>query len=162
MIDYSVNVTTPSLSEGRKIPRAIPQVRAHLTTEELAEHIAAHGSKYNAGDIAAVIFEVAKCVKEEVLAGNKVDVASLGSFTADLDSTNWKATADDGSARTPDKFTADDIHGVTLRWEKPAHLRNLRREAQLNFVPSRKKQAAVNAEEKTSLGRQGSTAGGQV
>lgn len=136
MIDYSIFKQTNTNSPTLDNVHAKVQIRQHLSTEDLAEHIASHGSKYTPGDLQAVIYELTTCVKELVLGGNKVDVGILGSFEPDLNSQGFGK-----SGKKPEEFTADDIRGVTLRWRKPKALRNLRAEAVLNAVVTRKEQA---------------------
>ena len=72
------------------------------------------------------------CLREQLLAGNKVSLGDLGSFHVEL--------ACDG-ADTTDEFNAQKIKDVNVRWTPGLEFKNLRSVAEFNLVPSRKAQA---------------------
>ena len=135
MVNYSVNPRiNPLLPDAPAKYFACPQVVKVLNIDELAEHIAMHGSKYNQADIYAVTIELVNCIREQLLLGNKVSLGKLGSFAITLNSTG---------ATTREKFTEDRINSVNVRWTPGNKFKDLILEAQFKKVASRIAQAAV-------------------
>lgn len=73
MIEYSVYMTTNHLSkdEGAKA-YAAAQIREKLGTDKFVAHVARHNSVFSKGTIKGVLADVACCVREQLLNGNKV------------------------------------------------------------------------------------------
>ena len=86
MIEYSVYMTTNHLSkdEGAKA-YAAAQIREKLGTDKFVAHVARHNSVFSKGTIKGVLADVACCVREQLLNGNKVQLEGLGNviFTPD-------------------------------------------------------------------------------
>lgn len=135
MIDFSINMQE-NARLGGTVVYALPQVRTVLTIDDFADHIATHGAAYDRGDIAAILYKVVSCLKEQVLAGNQVELGDLGSFGPALSSTGYMK-----KGGKPEEFTADAVKVVTIRWKKGAGIKNMREMAQLNHVVGRKEQA---------------------
>ena len=78
MIEYSVFMTTNHLSkdEGAKA-YAAAQVRDKLTTDKFVAHVASHNSVFSKGTIKGVLADVACCLREQLLNGNKVELDRL-------------------------------------------------------------------------------------
>lgn len=153
MISYSVHKITNPVTNKLSV-FALPQVRQTLDINDFAEHITDHGCLYDKGDVISIITKVVNCLREQILAGNKVELGDLGSFSPQLHSTGWNRglTPDDDGYRTPDQFNAGDIDVVSIIWEKGDKVVNLRPEAQFEQVLTRKDQSAAMRENKTNLG----------
>ncbi len=140
MINYSVALrANPSDRTAPKKAYARVQLNRTLTLDQFAEHIATHGSKYDRGDIYAVLVTAGRCLRELVLQGNKVSLGDLGAFSP---------TIQCNGAESLESFTASHIKGLTLVWDKPANMENMRLEAQFQQVSSRAAQAAALKAEK--------------
>ena len=137
MIDYAIAVmgTKPgtkkeNIQETKAYGTA--QVREVLNLEKFCKHMADHHSPFTKGTIKAVLEDAVHCIREQILAGNKVVLGDFGGFYAEL-STEGAATCDD--------FTAANIKAVNVRWVPGELLKNLREEAQFNLVATRVEQA---------------------
>ncbi|MBQ6226632.1 MAG: DNA-binding protein, partial [Bacteroidaceae bacterium] len=95
-------------------------------------HIADHNSPFSKGTVKGILTDAVACLREQLLAGNKVSLGDLGSFHVEL--------ACDG-ADTTDEFNAQKIKDVNVRWTPGLEFKNLRSVAEFNLVPSRKAQA---------------------
>ncbi len=140
MIYYSVSLrvnpqdrTQPKKAYGRV------QIAGVMSRDEFARHIATHGSKYDRGDIYAVLVTAGRCLRELVLQGHKVSLGDLGAFSPTIKS---------GSADSVEEYTAACIKGVTIAWDKPANMENMAGEATFQQVSSRAAQAAALKAEK--------------
>ena len=56
------------------------QVHEVLNLDKFAKHITDHGCAYDDADVTAIIKKVTNCIREQMLAGNKVVLGDLGSF----------------------------------------------------------------------------------
>ena len=138
MIDYSIAImsTTPGtkkneITETKAYGSA--QVRETLDVDKFAEHICSHGCAYDKGDVIAIMSKVVGCIREQILAGNKVVLGDLGGFYAEL--------ATEGAV-TVDEFTVNNIKEVKVRWCPGDKFKDLRADAEFNLVPTRLQQAA--------------------
>ena len=86
MIEYSVYMTTNHLSkdEGAKA-YAAAQIREKLGTDKFVAHVARHNSVFSKGTIKGVLADVACCVREQLLNGNKVQLEGLGNVIISVD-----------------------------------------------------------------------------
>lgn len=145
MIDYSISMFKNNLNSNAE-PKAYAraQMRSVVGLEELAEHITAHNSKYNEGDVYAVMVEMVHCMREFLLDGHKVQLGKLGAFSPAIHSRGAESLAD---------FTANNIKSLTVNWSKGSQFINLKDDAEFNFVPTRAAQEllkkAVKAGETT-------------
>ena len=158
MIDYSISKITNPVT-NRLAVYAVAQIRETLTLDQFAKHIADHGCAFDKGDIFAVLVKAASCLKELILDGKQVQMGDLGTFAPSLSTNGWNRglTPDDDGYRQPGDFSASDIDCVTVHYKLPATLKNMRDEAEFNFVTTRKEQAAAKREAKEDLG---TTSGG--
>lgn len=113
---------------------AIAQYADVMTIEKFAKHIATHGCVYSRADISAILYLAVDCMREQLLEGKKIRLGDLGDFSVSLQSKG---------AATAEKFTAQNITGVTVNWDCGSEFKNLIHDAEFNLVASRSAQAAV-------------------
>ena len=115
------------------------QSNGTVNLSQLAEHMVEHGSKYDEGDILAILTNCVNCVKEMLLMGYKVEFGKLGTFSNSIKSIG----ADSAS-----NFTANNITRLRARFTPGEDLKNFRSVAQFEYVPNRKNQALLLSAEK--------------
>lgn len=108
----------------------------------LAEHMSSHDSKYNKGDVLAVLTQMTDCVREQLLLGNKVVLGDLGALSVRL-----KSTGVDNA----ESFGTEKIKTVAVRWSSGKQLCNLKNDAQFRFVGTRKSQSNARKAERVRL-----------
>lgn len=113
---------------------AIAQLSEVVNIEKFAKHIADHGCVYSRADIAAVLYMAVDCLREQLLEGKKVRLGDLGDFSISLTSKGCESA---------DKFTAQNITGLTVVWECGKQFKNLLADAEFKLVPTRNAQAAA-------------------
>ena len=118
------------------------QSRQVLDLTAMAAHMTAHSSKYDKGDIMAVVTQLASCIREQLLLGNKVNLGDLGSFYVSLDSK---------SALNAEEFSTSQIKRVLVRWSPSNTLSGLEKEASFEYVSTRKAQDEARKAEKELL-----------
>lgn len=121
---------------------AMAQYTRVMDLAALAEHMSAHDSKYNKGDILAVMTQMAECVREQLLLGAKVVLGDLGALSLTLHSRGVDSA---------DVFGVNMIETVRAKWSPGAGLRNLRREASFRFVGTRQSQREARKAERCRL-----------
>jgi predicted histone-like DNA-binding protein len=136
MIDYSIAImgTKPgtlkaNITETKAYGTA--QVHEILSFDDFCEHIAQHNSPFSKGAIQGVLTDAVSCLREQMLAGNKVKLGDLGDFYVEL--------ACEGAVTTED-FTSDNIKEVNVRWLPSKSFKNLRQDAEFNLMPKRSQQ----------------------
>lgn len=141
-IRYSVSghKATIGKNAGRVLYRPNRQVNGVMDLPQLAQHMSEHDSKYNEGDIYAVLVQAVKCIKEQVQNGVKVRLADLGAFEARFRTTAQTAAED---------VSAEDIRTVTLKWTTGLRFKNFRDDCDFELVPTRKNQALLVQAEKS-------------
>ena len=137
MINYSIMImgTKPGtkkadITETKAYGTA--QVHEVLDLDAFCKHIADHNSPFSKGTVKGILTDAVACLREQLLAGNKVSLGDLGSFHCEL--------ATEG-ADTTDEFNAQKIKEVNVRWTPGLEFKNLRSVAEFNLVPSRKAQS---------------------
>ena len=141
-INYSIVVRSAkpgTKKENVTSTKAYPQLqsKATVTMTELAEHIAEHGSKYNRGDIYAVLSMGVDCARELMLDGKRVQMGDLGTFYA---------SAKVEGAETAAKCTSANIKDLKVSFRPGKRFCNLIDDADFELVPTRAAQAdAVTA-----------------
>ena len=137
MINYSIMImgTKPGtkkadITETKAYGTA--QVHEVLDLDAFCKHIADHNSPFSKGTVKGILTDAVACLREQLLAGNKVNLGDLGSFHCEL--------ATEG-ADTTDEFNAQKIKAVNVCWTPGQEFKNLRDDATFNLVPSRKAQA---------------------
>lgn len=132
MIDYSIAIRSAqpgTLAEKVTQKKAYATIQYEvMTLDQLAEHIASHNSKYDEADILAVTTLLGRCVREQLLEGRKVSLGQLGSFYPGIVSKGADIAAE---------FTVENIKKVPVRWSPSARLKDLRKDAEFNLVPTR-------------------------
>ncbi|MGN1229799.1 MAG: HU family DNA-binding protein, partial [Prevotella sp.] len=113
---------------------AIAQYTDVMNIEKFARHIASHGSVYSRADIAAILYLMVDCMREQLLEGKKIRLGDLGDFSLILTSRG---------ADSADKFSAQNITGVNVVWEPGMEFKSLLADAEFNLVASRNAQAAL-------------------
>lgn len=143
-INYSLTLrsSNPLRDDAPRLVYAQAQYANLMTLEQLAEHIAHHGSNFSRGTIAAVLMEAVDCLREQLLLGNKVQLGDMGSFYCTLRS--------DGAATATD-YSAERIRSVRVNWEPSAHFRDLRKEATFRYVTTRDAQAQARKQQKQEI-----------
>lgn len=138
MINYSTVMRgNPADKTVPKKAFATAQYSDVMELDEFATHIASHGCVYSRADIAAVLTLAVDCMYEQLLAGQKIELGDLGSFSVKLLSKG---------AESADKFNpAVNITQVKVKWTPGAEFKNLSKGAAFNLVATRAVQAKVNA-----------------
>ncbi len=135
MIDYSIYIgpKKPGMKKTEEgyatMAYGTAQVREVLDLDDFSKHIAAHNSPFSAGCIKGVLEDAVDCLREMMLAGNKVILGKLGGFYPELKT--------EGAVTTED-FTAANIKAVNVCWLPGLPFGDLKKEATFNLVPSRK------------------------
>ena len=107
------------------------QMNEKVSFDQFCKHIADHNSPFSKGTIQGILTDAVACLKEQLLAGNRVVLGDLGTFSVEL---STKA------AKTTDDFNANNIEAVNVNWLPGRPFRNLRDQATFQLVPSRKAQ----------------------
>ena len=113
---------------------AVAQYAEVMDIEKFAKHISTHGCVYSRADISAILYMAVDCMREQLLEGKKIRLGDLGDFSVMISSTG---------AESADKFTAQNITGVTVVWDPGKEFKTLTNDAEFNLVASRSVQAAV-------------------
>ena len=113
---------------------AVAQYSDVMTIEKFAKHISEHGCVYSRADISAILYLAVDCMREQLLEGKKIRLGDLGDFSVSLQSKG---------AESAEKFSAQNITGVSVVWDCGAEFKNLIADADFNLVASRSAQAAI-------------------
>ena len=108
------------------------QIDEVLDLDAFCQHISDHNSPFSKGTVKGVLTDAVSCLREQMLAGNKVNLGDLGSFYVELSTEAADAT---------DEFTSANIKAVNVRWLPGKEFKDLRKDADFQVVPSRKAQA---------------------
>ena len=108
------------------------QVHEVLDLDAFCKHIADHNSPFSKGTVTGILTDAVACLREQLLAGNKVNLGDLGSFHCELSTEAADAT---------DEFTAANIKAVNVCWTPGKEFKDLRQDAEFQLVPSRKAQS---------------------
>lgn len=143
-INYSLSVkpANPGKPETGNKTYAIAQYAQVMDLPDLAEHMSSHDSKYNKGDIMAVLTQLAACLREQLLLGNKVLLGDMGAFCPVLRSSG---------ATDAESFSTDQITKVAVRWTPGRPFTTLRNDARFQFVGTRKSQVEARKAERERL-----------
>ena len=120
----------------------VAQYAQNLSMNDMAAHMASHGSKYLKGDILAVATQLVDCVREQLLLGNRVNLGELGTFYVALDAK---------PSNNAEEFTTSSINDVKVRWAPSSRFKSLINEATFTYVGSRESQAEARKAEKLAL-----------
>ncbi len=130
MINYSIVMRgNPRDPEASKKAYATAQYTEVMTLEKFAEHIANHGCVYKRSDIIAILTMAVDCMREQLLAGQKIQLGDLGSFYISLNS--------EGALTAAEYNPAIHVKRVNVNWSCGRHFTDLLQEAEFNLVASR-------------------------
>ena len=121
-----------------------------------AEQIASHGCVYKRSDIVAILTMSVDCMREQLLAGQKIQLGDLGSFYISINST--------GAASAQEFNPAIHIRRLNVNWTCGQRFGELLEEAEFNLVATRSAaRAVVKALKagKTTVDLTGATGGGE-
>ena len=131
MINYSISLrANPNDKTMPKKAYANAQYSEIMTLEKFADHIASHSSKYNRADIQAVLIQAVDCMREQLLAGQRIQLGDLGTFSVHIDSM--------GAESLETYNPAIHVEDLDVRWKPGVRFLNLQKEAVFNLVPTRK------------------------
>jgi predicted histone-like DNA-binding protein len=135
MINFSVNLRRNlQHPEEAKKAYANAQYTEVMDLDAFAEHIATHGTTYSRADIYAVLILAVDCMREQLLAGRRIQMGDLGTFAVGLKSNPAETIAD---------FTSKNITKVKVVWRAGSSFEDLLPDATFNQVPSRAASALV-------------------
>ena len=138
-VSISHFVATVGKNSGKVLYHPVLQLNGTKDLPGLAQHMSEHDSKYNEGDIYAVLVQAVKCIKEFATQGVAVQLGDLGKFVPKIKTTSQLSAEDSG---------AQDIKVVTLRWRAGERTKNFRSECEFETVPKRANTALLNVAEK--------------
>ena len=143
-IPYSLTLRQIVPGEPEMGNKTFPQAQyaQNLSMNDMASHMASHGSKYTRGDIIAVATQLVDCIREQLLLGNRVNLGDLGTFYVTL-----KAEAADNA----ESFSTALIKDVNVRWSPSTQFKSLINEATFTYVGTREAQAEARKAEKELL-----------
>ena len=143
-INYSLGarVSNPNEENSPMLVYANAQYQEVINMEKLAAHISSHGSPFSKGTVQGLLTDCVSCIRENLLAGNKVTLGDLGSFYITLSSKGAEST---------EKFTVGLITKANVRWTPSNEFQSLLNEAEFRYVPTREKQAEARKEERESV-----------
>lgn len=140
MIDYSVYLAkNPQKRDEDDKAYARAQINEIWSLEKFSKHIADHNGVFSRGTVKGVLSDMCECLVEQLLAGNKIQLGELGSFSVSLSSK---------AADTMEEFSASNIEKVNIVFTPGDDFENMRDRATFNPVPSRIAQAATLKAEK--------------
>ncbi len=113
------------------------QQTGKLTFNDIAKHMAQHGSKHSRGDIQGIITDAVDCIVEHLTQGVSVNLGDLGTFYPSL-----KVTGSESASTVSE----DNIKSVAVKYRAGKVFKEIRQNAQFECVPSREAQALAVAE----------------
>lgn len=140
-LNYSVGKSVQNIDKGnvKVMYRPYLQLTGVITLDDIAEHMSKHNSKYDDGDITAVLKQFIRCACEMLLEGYKIDMGKLGCLRPSIRTT---------SEESADAVTSDNITDVYLSWSAGERTKDLRRDASFTNVAKRRNQKSLISAEK--------------
>lgn len=136
MINVSiVKKQNPQKPEEPKKAYGTAQYSEKLCLADFAEHISSHNSVYDKADITAVLTKAVGCMRENLLAGKKIELGDLGEFFVTVNSV--------GVDNAEDYNPAIHVKAVNVNWTPGEKFQNLVDEATFSLVPDRKSAKAL-------------------
>ena len=130
------NPTKPEMPEKAY---ARVQINEVISTKKFVGHISDYNGVFSKGTVKGVTTDLVSCLREMLVAGNKVEIEGLGTFGISLTSEG---------AESLDKFTSANIKAVNVVYTPSEDLQNLIQDATFTQVSSRRVQAAALKAEK--------------
>ena len=115
------------------------QINEVISTKKFVGHISDHNGVFSKGTVKGVTTDLVNCLREMLVAGNKVEIEGLGTFGISLTSEG---------AESLEKFTSANIKAVNVVYTPSEDLQNLIQDATFTQVSSRRVQAAALKAEK--------------
>ena len=142
MIEYSIYMMgNPIKPEEPQKAYAKNQVREIWDLNKFCKHIASHNAGYSRGMVKAILSDMCDCIVEQLLNGNKIKLGEFGVFSISINCEG---------AESLEKFTAENIKNVNIKFSPGEDFEDLRSMAEFNPVASRAGQAAVLKAEKNN------------
>ena len=139
-IKYSVTMMkNPTKPEMPEKAYARVQINEVISTKKFVAHISDHNGVFSKGTVKGVTTDLVNCLREMLVAGNKVEIEGLGTFGISLTSEG---------AESLDKFTSANIKAVNVVYTPSEDLQDLIQDATFTQVSSRRVQAAALKAEK--------------
>lgn len=109
-LNYSLvaRLVNPSEKNSEKKVYATVQSKETLTLRDIASHISGHNSVFSEGTILGLLTDAMKCMTENLMAGNRIDMWDLGTFYVTLSC---------NGADSVKEFNESLIKKVNLRWK---------------------------------------------
>ncbi len=135
MINYSISkLGNPGKPAEAKKYYGRVQFTDTLDLTQFAHHVASHSSKYNEGDIYAVMCVAVDYLEVLGKLGYKVSFGKLGAFYPSISSQG---------AASLNEFSADNILSLSVNWDRPKRLDDIKEGVTFNKVFSRALQATM-------------------
>ncbi|MCD8284861.1 MAG: hypothetical protein LUB62_01365, partial [Prevotellaceae bacterium] len=119
------------------------QITGVCPADEFADRVVKRGFIGDRGLVNGVISAVVDCLQEELLEGRRVYVGDLGSFQCVINGT--------GADSAEEFSVADNIRGLTVRWEPSKYFENLHSRAKYKRVARRSTQKRERRESNREL-----------
>ena len=123
-------ITKILVQDAPKKAYANAQYSEIMTLDKFAEHISTHGSKYNRADIQAVLIQAVDCMREQLLAGQRIQMGDLGTFSIHINSM--------GAESLETYNPAIHVEDLNVRWKAGTRFLSLLKDSVFNLVPTRK------------------------
>ena len=131
MVNYSIVMrSNPMDVDAAKKAYASAQYAEVMDINRFAEHIASHGCVYKRADIVAILTMAVDCMREQLLAGQKIQLGDLGDFSISINSIGAESAADYNPAI--------HVRKLNVNWSAGTRFRNLLEDAVFNLVATRK------------------------
>ena len=131
--------SNPTNPEEPEKAYARVQINEVISTQKFINHISEHNGVFSKGTVKGVTTDLVNCLREMLVAGNKVEIEGLGTFGISLTSEG---------AESLDKFTSVNIKAVNVVYTPSEDLQDLIQDATFTQVSSRRVQAAALKAEK--------------
>lgn len=136
MINVSiVKKANPQKPDDPKKAYGVAQYTEKMTLNDFAEHISSHNSVYDRADITAVLTKAVSCMRENLLAGKKIELGDLGEFFITVNS--------EGVENAEDYNPAIHVKAVNVNWAPGEKFQNLIDDVTFTTVPDRKSAKAL-------------------
>lgn len=104
---FTARYVKPGDADSAKKVYAIAQSKETVTLRHIAAHIAEHNSVFSEGTVLGLLVDAVKCMTENLMQGNRIDMWDLGTFFVTLSGQGADSAED---------FSTSLIKEVNLRW----------------------------------------------
>ena len=143
-IKYSLaaHATNPSENEIEKKVYPYAQYSELVEMNEFARHIQAHGSPFTRDVIIGVLTAAVDCLREQLVAGKKVNFGDLGAFYVSLRS--------EGVEKAEDFDPSVHVKHIYVHWERSKYFADLKGDPDLKweYTLTHKEMAAARKQAK--------------